>query len=53
VMGDSAWVVCDTDWSGSLKDRPVKLKQSRISVLKKINGRWKFALMAIYEIPAS
>jgi len=53
VMGDSAWVVCDTDWSGIYKDRPMKLRQSRISVLKKINGQWKFALVAIYEIPGA
>jgi hypothetical protein len=53
VMGDSAWVVCDTDWSGVIKEQPWKLKQSRISVLKKIDGKWKFALMAVYEVPGS
>jgi len=41
------------DWSGIYKDRPMKLRQSRISVLKKINGQWKFALVAIYEIPGA
>ena len=51
IMDESAWVVCDTDWSGVFKDQPMKLRQSRISVLKKTNGEWKFAVMAIYQIP--
>jgi len=51
VMNDSAWVVCDTDWGGVVGDKPMKLRQSRIAFLKKINGEWKFSLIAIYQIP--
>jgi hypothetical protein len=50
-MGNSAWVFCDTDWSGVVRGQDMKVKQSRIAVLKKINGEWKFALLAIYRIP--
>jgi ketosteroid isomerase-like protein len=51
IMGNSAWVTSKTNWKGSHRGEPMEAKQSRIMVMKKIDGNWKFALMAIYNFP--
>jgi ketosteroid isomerase-like protein len=51
VMGNSAWVTNKTNWKGTFKGQAMDANQSRISVLKKSDGNWKFALMAIYNFP--
>lgn len=48
---DAAWVMCETHWDGNENNEPIKLIQTRINVLKKDQGKWKFALMAIYNQP--
>lgn len=51
VMNTSAWVLCETHWNGIYKNDTINLLQTRINVLKKVDGKWKFSLMAIYNIP--
>ncbi len=51
VMDKSAWVLCDTHWEGIFRGDTMSLDQSRICILKKVDDKWKFALMAIYNIP--
>ena len=48
---ESAWVLCETHWSGVENDLPVELTQTRINVLRKDQGKWKFELMALYNHP--
>jgi hypothetical protein len=49
VMNNSAWVLCETHWKGIIRtDTITDYAQTRISVLKKVDGNWKFSLMAIY-----
>jgi hypothetical protein len=51
VMEESAWVLCDAHWDGIFRGDTINMVQTRISVLKKIEGNWKFALIAIYNVP--
>lgn len=51
VMGNSAWVTNKTNWKGTFKGQTMDANQSRIAVMKKESGNWKFALMAIYNFP--
>ena len=51
IMDNSAWVTCHTHWDGIFRGDTISLDQSRINVLKKVDETWKFALMAIYNIP--
>jgi hypothetical protein len=51
VMNTSAWVMCETHWNGIYKNDTINVVQTRINVLKKVDGKWKFALMAIYNLP--
>lgn len=50
IIGDGAWVLCDYHWEGTLRGEPTIMDQSRICVLKKADGKWKFALMAICRV---
>jgi hypothetical protein len=34
-----------------MNDKPFEANQSRIVVMKQLDGNWKFALMAIYNLP--
>jgi hypothetical protein len=45
VMNHSAWVLLDAHWEGGLS-----LNQTRICVLTKIDGKWRFTLMAMQRI---
>lgn len=47
IMDESAWVVCETLWEGIWGSDTINLKQNRIVVLKKVDGKWKYALHAI------
>lgn len=51
IMDESAWVTSKTNWKGTFGGKQVDMNQSRIVVMKKVNGNWKFALMAIYNFP--
>lgn len=51
IMDESAWVTSNNTWKGVMDGKPFEAKQSRISVMKQIDGKWKFALMAIYNFP--
>jgi hypothetical protein len=51
IMDESAWIYNKTNWKGTFKGQPADMNQSRIAVMKKVNGNWKFALMAIYNFP--
>lgn len=48
---ESAWVMCNAIWEGTYQGAPVKTVQTRIQVLEKTDGKWKFALMALYNQP--
>lgn len=51
VVDESAWVFCETSWEGILGSDTINSKQNRIVVLKRLDGKWKFAMVAIYQIP--
>jgi len=51
ISEESAWVTNKTNWKGTYKGQQADMNQSRIAVMKKVNGNWKFALMAIYNYP--
>jgi hypothetical protein len=51
VMDKSAWVLCDYHWEGNIRGEAMTMNQSRICVLKKVDNKWKFALMAMYANP--
>ncbi len=51
ISDESAWVTSKTNWKGTFKGQQADMNQSRIAVMKKVNGNWKFALMAIYNFP--
>lgn len=51
IMDESAWVTNNSTWKGTMNGKTFEAKQSRIAVLKQIDGKWKFALMAIYNFP--
>lgn len=48
---ESAWVMHEAVWEGMNQGNPVHLVQTRINVLKKVGGKWKFNLMSIYNQP--
>lgn len=51
IMDESAWMTSKTNWKGTFKGQQADMNQSRIAVMKKVSGKWKFALMAIYNFP--
>lgn len=51
IMDESAWVTSHNSWKGDMNGKPFEAKQSRIAVMKLTDGKWKFALMAIYNFP--
>ncbi|NMC60989.1 MAG: nuclear transport factor 2 family protein [Candidatus Methanofastidiosa archaeon] len=53
IMGNSAWVFCETDWDGINNGKKFNLKQERIVVLKKVDDKWKFSLYGIFQLPNS
>ena len=48
---ESAWVMCNALWEGTYQGAPMTMVQTRIQVLEKTDGKWKFALMALYNQP--
>ena len=52
IMDDSAWVMCRTAFTGTNGSAAMNVQQSRIAVMKKVGDKWKFALIAIYNIPS-
>jgi hypothetical protein len=51
IDDESAWVMCNALWEGTYQGAPIKMVQTRIQVLEKTDGKWKFALMALYSQP--
>jgi hypothetical protein len=51
IDDESASVVCETAWDGIFGADTLSLKQSRIVVLKKVDGKWKYSLHSIFNIP--
>jgi hypothetical protein len=51
VMDNSAWVLCDKHFEGIYKGESMTSDNSRIYVLKKVDNKWKIALIAMYIIP--
>jgi hypothetical protein len=52
IIGDAAWVLSKAHFGGIMGTDTISLEQTRLNVLKKVDGKWKFSLMAIYNIPA-
>jgi hypothetical protein len=48
---EAAWVMCEALWEGVYQGNPMNIVQTRINILKKNDGKWKYALMAIYNQP--
>jgi hypothetical protein len=48
---NTAMVFCTSTWTGKYRGEEVNLVQNRILHLVRINGNWKFDLMAIYRVP--
>jgi hypothetical protein len=48
---ESAWVMHEAVWEGMNQGNPVYQVQTRINVLEKVDGNWKFSLMSIYNQP--
>jgi hypothetical protein len=51
VIGDCAWVLCDYHWEAIISGVSTILDQSRICVLKKVDNKWKFVLMSMFNMP--
>ena len=51
IMGNSAWIFCETNWEGKVKGEGFNLKQERIVVMKKVDDKWKFSLYGIFQMP--
>jgi len=51
ITGNSAWIFCKTTWEGDFNGEKFNLKQERIVVMEKDDGKWKYALHAIFELP--
>jgi len=50
IMGNSAWGLFDAHWAGISNGDTIDSYQTRIVVLKKLDGEWKFTLMAMQSI---
>jgi len=51
VRNTAAWVLCEANWEGIFMGDTISVTQTRINVLEKDDGKWKFSLMAYYTIP--
>lgn len=51
INKNNAWVILKATWDGIYQNNPIHSEQTRILALEKIDGKWKFTLMAIYNIP--
>jgi hypothetical protein len=51
IMGESAWVFYEATWEGIFRGDTMILKQNRIVVMKKVDGKWKYSLHSIFQIP--
>ena len=49
---NTALVFCNTSWSGLYYGEELNLVQKRILHFIKINGKWKYDLMAMYNVPS-
>lgn len=51
IYNNTAVVLCNSRWTGKYKGEPIDMDQKRILHLVKVDGSWKFDLMAMYRIP--
>jgi len=51
IYETSAWAIFKADWNWSRGGQPEHLQQTRITAFEKVDGKWKFTLMAIYNVP--
>jgi len=51
IYKESAWIICKATWHWNANGKPNTAKQSRILAFEKLDGKWKYTLMAIYHIP--
>jgi|PlaIllAssembly_1097288.scaffolds.fasta_scaffold245412_2 hypothetical protein len=50
VINNSAWVLFDAHFWGIRNEDTISVYQTRIDVLKKVDGKWKFTFMAMQSI---
>jgi hypothetical protein len=53
IQEEYAWVLSKTKWEGAINGENFIGRQSRIAVLKKVDGKWKLSLFAFYALPAA
>jgi ketosteroid isomerase-like protein len=51
IYNECAWILCKATWSWNANSKPNTVKQNRILAFEKQDGKWKYTLMAIYNIP--
>ncbi len=51
IYNNNAWLTLKATWDGIYKGEKMHLEQKRILAFEKIEGKWKYTLMAIYNIP--
>ena len=51
IYENNAWVFFKATWNVPYNDSIVAFEQTRISAFEKSDGKWKYKLMAIYNIP--
>ena len=52
IYNNTALVFCNTKWTGKYKEEEISGEQKRILHFVKVDGVWKYDLMAMYSIPA-
>jgi hypothetical protein len=51
IYNNTALVFCNSRWNGMYKGEPLDMDQKRILHFVKVDGSWKYDLMAMYRIP--
>ena len=51
IYENTALVFHDAQWSGNYMGEDMKMRQARTLHLVKVNGKWKFDLMSMYNLP--
>jgi hypothetical protein len=51
VYETNAWAIFKAKWNWTYKDTPGRMEQTRIMAFEKVEGKWRIALMAIYNVP--
>ena len=51
IYENNAWVMLKTIWKIPQNDTTLIFEQTRISAFEKTDGKWKYILMAIFNVP--